>query len=320
MFTSIFPIGGIVGPVFGGLIVEYWSWQGIFLVNVPLGVALLLLGWKFIPRQARRRTDERLDLLGILLVGAMLLAFMFALSGFSDEHAWTSPAPWTAAALMVAFLLLFVRHARRAAAPFIPLRLLVGRGFAAMNVLNVLYGCAALGLGALIPLYAQDRYDISAVSSGTLLTARAVGTISVAALAVMAQRRTGYRLPMLAGSILLAVGLATTAVGPPDGISPYVWLSITSAVTGVGMGVALPASNNAVLALALDRVAAIAGLRGMFRQAGGIVAISVSTAIIAGAARPGESLAGVFLVFCGLLVVSLPLIARVPDSRDRRAG
>src|SRR5690242_16181730 len=52
MFTSIFPIGGIVGPVVGGLFVSYWSWRGIFLVNVPIGLILILLTAKFIPASA----------------------------------------------------------------------------------------------------------------------------------------------------------------------------------------------------------------------------------------------------------------------------
>src|SRR6202451_511134 len=54
MFTSIFPIGGIVGPVFGGVIAQDWSWRGIFLVNIPIGVVLITLGAKFIPKGVRR--------------------------------------------------------------------------------------------------------------------------------------------------------------------------------------------------------------------------------------------------------------------------
>lgn len=316
MFTSIFPIGGMVGPVFGGLIVEYWSWQGIFLVNVPLGIGLFLLGARWIPRRPPRHNTERLDGPGVALVGGTLLAFMYALSSLASPGGIRHPGSWLAAAAMAALLALFVRHTRRAAAPFIPLRLLTGRGFGVMNILNTLYGAVALGVGALIPLYALDRYDIPAVSAGTLLTARAVGTIGVAALAVMAQRRTGYRIPMLAGNALLAVGLLTTAINPPGWLTPYWWLSITSALTGVGMGLALPASNNATVSLALDRVAAIAGLRGMFRQTGGIIALSVATAVMAGSSTAGLTFSVVILVFAGLMVLTMPLIALVPDGRS----
>src|SRR5215475_13904162 len=65
LFASIFPIGGIIGPVLGGLFVTYWSWRGIFLVNLPIGLILLALGTIFIPDIARR-PDRHLDIRGIV--------------------------------------------------------------------------------------------------------------------------------------------------------------------------------------------------------------------------------------------------------------
>ena len=79
------------------------------------------------------------------------------------------------------------------------------------------------------------------------------------------------------------------------------------------MGLSVPASNNASLQLAPDQVAAIAGLRGMFRQSGAIIAVSVTTAIIARSSTPGLVQAHVFVVFAILLVLLLPLIRLVPD-------
>jgi hypothetical protein len=79
------------------------------------------------------------------------------------------------------------------------------------------------------------------------------------------------------------------------------------------MGLSVPAANNASLQLAPDQVAAIAGLRGMFRQSGAITAVSVTTAVIARSADPGVVQARVFLVFAALLVAMLPLVMLVPD-------
>jgi MFS family permease len=180
-----------------------------------------------------------------------------------------------------------------------------------MNFINLVYGAAALGFSALVPLYAQNRYHISALGAGTLLTARAVGMIAVAGVAAMALRRTGYRLPMVIGFAVLAGGLVMMALSP--GISAYAWLAIAAAITGFGMGLSVPASNNASLQLAPDQVAAIAGLRGMFRQSGSIIAVSVTTAIIARSSSPGLVQAHVFVVFAILLVLLLPLIRLVPD-------
>jgi MFS family permease len=98
-----------------------------------------------------------------------------------------------------------------------------------------------------------------------------------------------------------------------------VWLAIGAGVTGFGMGLSVPASNNASLQLAPDQVAAIAGLRGMFRQSGAITAVSVTTAVIARstAAAAGIMQAHVFLVFAAILVLMLPLVRFVPEHRGK---
>jgi len=316
MFTSIFPIGGIVGPVVGGLFVSYWTWRGIFLINVPIGIALILLTARFIPASATR-PSSRIDTTGVLLLAGLITTGMLGISylGSGDTPLY-SPVFLLCEACAVVLCWLFVRHSRRDAAPFVPYRLLRGRGFGVMNLINYLYGAAALGFAALVPLYATDRYGISSLGAGTLLTARAVGMIGVAGLAAMALRRTGVRWPMIVGFLVLAVGLVTMAIGAP--ISPYAWLAIGAALTGLGMGLSVPASNNASLQLAPDQVAAIAGLRGMFRQSGAITAVSVTTALIA---RSGSPAAGalvqshVFLGFAAILLLLLPLVRLVPEHR-----
>ena len=315
MFTSIFPIGGIVGPVLGGLFVSYWSWRGIFLVNVPIGIVLILLTAKFIPASAIRPAS-RIDVTGILLLAGLIATGMFGITYLgSGDVPFYSPVFLGCLACAVALGFGFVRHSKTFAAPFVPYRLLRGRGFGIMNLINYLYGAAALGFAALVPLYAADRYGIAALASGTLLTARAVGMIAVAGVAALALRRTGYRWPMIAGFVVLAGGLVMMAV--PAAISPYAWLAIGAGLTGFGMGLSVPATNNASLQLAPDQVAAIAGLRGMFRQSGAITAVSVTTAVIARspAAQAGIMQAHVFLVFAGMLLLMLPLVKFVPEHR-----
>jgi hypothetical protein len=81
------------------------------------------------------------------------------------------------------------------------------------------------------------------------------------------------------------------------------------------MGMSVPASNNASLQLAPESVAAISGLRGMFRQAGAITAVSVSTAVLARSAHPGLTQAYVFVVFAVILVILIPLVQLVPEHR-----
>ncbi|WP_243866523.1 MFS transporter [Actinophytocola oryzae] len=311
MFTSIFPIGGILGPILGGVIVTYASWRAIFFVNVPIGVVLLFLGWRLIG-ETKLKPLAPMDIRGLALLAGLMLTAMFGMTNL--EHGVTSV--WFLVPIVVAGLLawLFVRHTVRARAPFIPMRLLRGKGFGSMNVLNMLFGGAAIGFGALVPLYAEERFHLDPLAAGTVLTARGAGVICVAALAVMTLRRLGCRIPMTVGFVLIVTGFGLMAFPPPD-VNGYLWLLVAGGVTGVGMGVAVPASNNAGLHLAPDQISSIAGLRGMFRQSGSIISVSVMTAVATNSTNPAMSQAHGFVILSVLLLASVPLIYTIPDHR-----
>jgi EmrB/QacA subfamily drug resistance transporter len=315
LFSSVFPLGGIIGPVLGGVFVTYWSWRGIFLVNVPLGIILIISGAVFIPASTWRR-DQRLDVRGVALLGTTLLAAMFGVALLGDGRSAADPVFLTLESVAAVAGTAFARHTVRARAPFISAEFLVGRGFGVMNVINFLFGSAVLGFAALVPLYAQQRYGLHALAAGTLLTARGAGAIATAVLAVALLRRTGYRWPMLAGFSVTAAGLIGLAVSP-HALSSYAWLAVAAGLTGAGMGTSTPAANNATLQLAPDQAAAVAGLRGMFRQSGAITAVSVTAAVLARSAHPGLAQARMFVVFAVIMLGVLPLILLVPDHRGR---
>ena len=317
MFTSIFPIGGIMGPVFGGVIAQDWSWRGIFFVNVPIGTALIILAIKYLPKGVRRPAAS-LDVKGVVLLGLTLLFGMLAVAtlGTAGVKPWDPRCvvPFLAACATGAA---FLRHSKRSPAPFIAVRLLLGKSFLAMNIVNIVYGTVVLGFAALVPLYAQNRYHLPLASAGTLLTARAIGTVCLAGLAAMMLRRTGCRLPMIVGFTAIAFGLVMLAVQAPTGVPPYLWLAGWSLLTGLGMGVSTPATNNATLQLAPDDVAQIAGLRGMFRQSGGILSVSITTALLARSSNPGITQAYMFVVEAALILLMIGLVFVVPDHKGR---
>jgi EmrB/QacA subfamily drug resistance transporter len=316
LFGSIFPIGSMIGPIFGGLFVTYWSWRGIFFVNVPIGVLLVVLCLRYVPRDPERVHERRpMDLVGMAWLGVGLLALMLSISdlGQKGTRIW-SVLFIGSAVVAVLGLGQFARHIRRVANPFISPHLIAGRGFAAVNVINVWYGGAVAGLMALVPLYAVNRYRINALGSGTLLTAEAIAAIVMSTLGAMALRRTGYRQPLYVGAVVVAAGIAALAFRP-EGLSAYAWLAVASCVVGVGAGLSSPASRNAGLQLAPDQSASLAALRSTGRQAGSIASISITTAILAQSADPGAVQAKVFVVFALLLIVAMPVIARVPEHR-----
>lgn len=316
LFGSIFPIGGMIGPICGGLFVSYWTWRGVFFVNVPIGMTVIALALRYVPRDGSvvRRAHPRMDARGMVMVGSGLLAGMLAASylGERHTHAW-SPEFVVPLAVAIGALWAFFRHINHAAHPFIAPRLIHGPGFGPVNLINGLYGGVTLGVIALVPLYATNRYGINALDSGTLLIAQGAATIILSVVAALALRRTGHRPPLYIGSVAIAAGMLLLALSPVAGIAPYAWLVGSCFVIGAGFGTINPASRNAGLQLAPEHSSTLAALRSMFLQIGSIVTISMATAFLASSDNPGGVQAWIDIVAALLLVAALPLIVRVPE-------
>jgi EmrB/QacA subfamily drug resistance transporter len=318
LFGSIFSIGAMIGPIFGGLFVSYWTWRGIFLVNVPIGVAVIVLALWYVPQDRRRLggSPPRMDATGMALLGCGLLSGMLAISHLAERnaHVW-SPGFMIPLAIAIVVLWMFFRHINRSAYPFIAPRLISGSGFGTVNIVNGLYGGVTSGVVALIPLYARNRYGINALDSGTLLVAQGAAAIMLSIAATFALRRTGYRLPLYVGAIIIATGMLLLAFGPVVGIAPYLWLAGSAFLIGLGRGTNNPASRNAGLQLAPESSSTVAALRTMCMQIGTIITISVDTSILASSHDPGRMQAWLFAATAALFVAALPLIARVPEHR-----
>ncbi len=320
LFGTLFTSGAMIGPVLGGLIVSGWSWRGVFLVNVPLGIVLIPLCLHFIPAdRLPARADGAVrggfDLPGVAYAGIGLASAMVGSSLLGD-----APSRWIAliagcAVASVAGLWAFARHIERADDPLIAPRLISGKGFAAVNVINVLYSGGAIGLMALVPLYATTRYGIDAFGSGTLLAAQGVAAVVLSTLGAFALRRTGYRLPLYVTAVFVVLGMICLAL-PAQGMSPYAWLAMGAALVGIGLGVASPASRNAGLQLLPDQAAPIAAVRTTGLQVGSIATVSAATAVIGAASDPAVAQAWAFVVFAALTVcIGVPAVRRIPEHR-----
>ena len=315
MFTSIFPLGALIGPVLGGIITQDWSWRGIFFINIPIGVLLVILGLRILPGSAPRAA-KRPDLAGTALLGVLLISAMYGITSLGSGKESVISVPFLVPELIaVIFAALLSRQMRHAENPIIPIRLLRERHFATMNLIALLYGGTALGFATLVPLFAHDRYHIEIFQAGTVLTARAIGAVAVASITSFMLRRIGYRIPMVVGFALGAAGLELLSIAP-HGLSTYFWLAFAAMILGLGGGISAPATNNAILSFAPDQVASISGLRGMFRQVGGMITISVTTAIVARSGNEGVALGHAFTLFAlVILLIAIPLVFTVPSRR-----
>lgn len=318
LFGSIFPIGAMIGPIFGGLFLTYWHWRWVFFINVPIGALIIALTLRYIPRDPPRSVHARarLDVAGMALLGVGILSGMLAigLHGGRNAQAW-SPAFAGLPILAAVALWMFFRHIKRSADPFIAPRLIYGKGFGAVNLINAIYGGVILGMVALIPLYAANRYGIGALGSGTLLVAQGMAAVVFSTATALALRRTGYRAPLYVGSAVVVAGTLLLALSPVADVSPYAWLAGSAFLVGTGAGTINPPCRNAGLQLAPEHSATLAALRSMGLQIGSIATISITTAILAAANDPGDAQAWVYFTVALLHIAALPLIARIPEHR-----
>ena len=324
LLSSVFPIGGVIGPNLGGWIVERYSWRYIFYVNVPIGVILLVVGWLFFT--GTRRTDRlRIDYRGAAIFMGGIFSLMLGLNGIA-EYTGVLTRFLAAACIFggIGLLAGFLRQQKKSSNPILDTTLLQSKPFLAANLFNMLLGITSFGVFSFTPLYAVSVYGLSPLGSGMILTPRSAGGIAAAALTSFALARWGYRRPMIwgicVGSITtIALGQGLLISGWVDGIIGKVaFLALLMLVSGIGMGIMMPPSNNACIELMPDKVATITGLRGMFRTVGGILGISSITMILHLSSDPVTGFWIAFTSFGIGMLLGLPLIYMMPEGRERK--
>lgn len=315
LIGSIFPIGAMIGPIFGGLFVNYWTWRGAFFVNVPIGIVVLVLAIRYIPKDPLwKNAAPGMDIGGMVLLGCALLLAMFAATIPGNGGVTASPLVMVALlALALGLAWAFFRHIEHSSNPFIMPRFIHGPNFGAVNLVNMIYGGVTIGAAALIPLYAANRYAIGPFEAGTLLIAQGLTTVIFSVAVAFELRRTGHRLPIYIGGTAIAVGMVLLALAPVGGISPYVWLAVAAGLVGAGGGALNPATRNAGLQLAPEQSSTLAALRSLSLQIGAIVTVSVSTAILASSGAPATTQAWIYVATAIVLVAALPIVTRVPE-------
>ncbi len=320
LFSSIFPVGGIIGPNVGGWIVSRYSWRAIFYINLPIGIVLILLITMLL-QDSRLVARPRIDGAGALLMSGAVILLMSGLH-FMGENLSSTSLLFGAMLLVlsVALFLLFARHEKKEPKPILDMALLRSRPFLAANLLNMVLGAGFFGLFSFVPLYATSVHKLSTLMSGMILTPRSLGVLSASAVTSFLLKRWGYRWPMVCGLALVSAATLLLAPGlllpESSGAHPVVQLlSLLILVSGIGAGITNPAANNACIELMPGKVATIMGLRGMFRTSGGAVGISLITVSLHLNRGPAHGFAFTFIAFGLLLGSSIPLVFLMPSGK-----
>lgn len=228
--------GGSIGAMLGGVLTDLLSWHWIFLVNVPIGIAVCVASLRLLPAR-RDAAQTRLDAAGAVLITAAMMLAVYAIAN-GNTAGWTSAQTLGLLGGAIALLGVFVAWELRAPAPLMPLSIFKLRNLATANVVAVMWAAAMFAWFFLSAFYMQRALHFSPLQVGlAFLPANVImGAFSIG-LSAMLVMRFGIRWPLSIGLLLAAAGLVLFARAPVHGsFLPDILPSMV--LLGVGGGMA----------------------------------------------------------------------------------
>jgi EmrB/QacA subfamily drug resistance transporter len=271
--------GATIGQVLGGILTDAISWHWIFLINLPIGLAAVVLGAIVLEPDRGLGLRAGADALGAALVTAGLMLGVYTIIQ-TDRHGWADAHRIGLGAVSVALLTAFVVRQAGAANPLLPLRVFGSRDVAGANAIAVLLVSASFGFQVLITLYLQNVLGYGALGTGLALLPAAVAIAAVSlGLSARLNARFGERTMLLTGLVLLVPALGLLTRLPVADADYAVHLLPTMLLVG-GFGLAISAATVLGMSGAGERDAGVAsGLFNTTQQVGGALGVAVLTTL-----------------------------------------
>ncbi len=281
LMGTVFGVSSVVGPTLGGYITDNLNWRWVFYVNIPVGIAALVVVALTMPRGSTGRQGRSIDYLGAAALVASMVPLLLALSQAGGDHPWLSPYILGLFAVSAVMLALFVLIESRVEEPILPLGLFRNRIFS-VSVVAVFFTAAGMfGTIMYVPLFVQGVIGTSATSSGYILTPMMMSLIGSSMIGGQLISRWGrYRVIALVGLAVMALGLgllATMGTAATGRTAVYYMV-----ITGLGLGVTMPLYVIAVQnAFDHSRLGVVTSAVTFFRSIGGTVGVAVMGSVMA---------------------------------------
>jgi EmrB/QacA subfamily drug resistance transporter len=279
IWGGISGLGVAVGPLVGGAVMEGWSWQAIFWINVP--VAIIAIPFALWALRNDRGARERIDVLGVVLVGVGVLALVHAIVRANDDG-WGSLGVVAEIAAGMLLVAAFLWRQARSTAPIVPLRLFRDRSFTLTNLIGFGFSFGTFGAVFILIQYLQVVQGASPLEAAVQTSPWTLAPMVVAPIAGIIAPRVGTRLLMVVGLALQGAALLWLAL-QMSATTPYAEMVAPFIMAGVGMGLVFAPSATALLAtLGVIDHAKASGVNSTVREIGVALGTAVLTAVFTG--------------------------------------
>jgi EmrB/QacA subfamily drug resistance transporter len=236
LFSGVWGLASILGPLAGGFITDHWSWRWVFYLNIPFGLAAAVVVGIALAEPTRDHKPV-IDYAGATWLTIAVTLLLIALVESGDTHVWANPLMSLVAGGVVIFTLLFVRTENRASDPIVPFSLFRNPVVTVGCITGFLVGAAMFGALAFIPLFVQGAMGGSATDAGVLLTPFLLGWVTMSVVGGRLMFRVGYRTTVLAGLFVLLVSFAVLSTFGRT--TPRSFLVLDMGSMGSGMGLVM---------------------------------------------------------------------------------
>ncbi|WP_225844539.1 MFS transporter [Streptomyces sp. HPF1205] len=279
IWGTVAGLASVAGPSLGGLLVTKLDWRWIFVINVPIGVAVVAASAVVMPN-ATRAVRHRFDVPGVLLATAALFLLAFGLIE-GQKYDWDA-AIWAtlagAAVLLTVFLL--YQRGQQDNEPLVPFELFKDRNFSVVNFVGVAVSFGIVGLILPLTIYLQSVLGFSALKAGGVLVPMAVGSIITAGPSGVVADKIGGKYILVAGLLAFGGGIGWIAATAKPGES---WTGLVAPVVliGLGMGCTFTPMATEVMRNVPPRLTgAASGVNNALRQVGSVLAGAVIGAVL----------------------------------------
>nr|WP_296973452.1 DHA2 family efflux MFS transporter permease subunit [Thermobacillus sp. ZCTH02-B1] len=274
-------LGPILGPVAGGLLVEYVSWRWIFYINVPIGIVALAFISMKLPRFPAANRRAALDWTGILLLGGLSASFIYGITRGAEGGGSGGRASIGFIALGAILTIAYIVYARvRPAAAIVPLGLFRYRSFTGSVIALFLAGFGTNGAMLLLPLYFQNVRHDSVISAALALLPQGAGMLLARPVIGTLTDRIGARRVVLAATAITVAGTVPFILFPPDVPDWLIGLALFIRGIGVG-GITIPVMTDSYTGLVGPQVPQASVATRIIQNIGGAFGSAVLATVVA---------------------------------------